>query len=150
MQLPHAPTVPIDVVRELFSAMSGETTVGFDEADFAALPPLSRISTSCVLSRGLDDIDRAVEMAWPNPAGSEHLGALVVVRANGMEMARYREIARQLHRMMPDKAPLFLSISQNSKLPKGSVFITILAVSHPQGNVAVATNQPSSQHHSEG
>lgn len=149
MQLPHAPTVPIEVVRELFSAMSGETTVYFDEADFAALPPHCEIRASFGLSRGQDDIDHALETAWPYPVGAQQIDALVVVRANGMEIERLREIRRLLHRNMHDNSSLFVSFGNSNKLPHGMVFITVLAIAHLDVSVATLANGPVSHQHSE-
>lgn len=148
MQLPHAPTVPIEVVRELFSAMSGETTVDFDEADFAALPPHCEIRASFGISRGQDDIDHAVETAWPYPVGTQQIDALVAVRANGMDIVRVREIQRQLHRKMHDNSSLFISFGNSNKLPHGMVFITALAITHLDVSVATLANGPFSPHHS--
>lgn len=96
MQTTHATTVPIEVVRDLFSTLSGGNVADFDEGDFAVLPRICQLSTSFGLSRSLDDTDLAIEMAWPHPVGALPLDALVVVRANGLEMVRFRGIQRRL------------------------------------------------------
>lgn len=133
MQLPHATTLPIDAVRDIFSALSGMNAVYFDEANFAALPPNCQISTSFGISHGLNDINHAIETAWPYPVRTPQLDALVVVRANGMAMASFREILRQLRGKMHDSSLLCVNVTKSNILPPGMVFITILAIAHPWG-----------------
>ena len=132
MQLPFATTLPIDVVRDIFSSLSGNQAADFDEADFAVLPPHCQINAAFGIALGLDDIAHAVETAWPYPVGTPQLDALVVVRASGMDMARYREIQRQLRSKMHDSSSLFVSVSKSKALPPGMASITILAIAPPK------------------
>lgn len=150
MQPPYVTTLPIEVVRDIFSSLSGKNAADFDEADFALLPPHCRICASFGISHGLDDIDHAVETAWPYPVGTPQLDALVVVRANGMNMARYREIQRQLHSKMNDGNLLFVRVCPSNSLPHGIVSITILAIAHPELSVAALANESVKHHHSGG
>lgn len=149
MQTTHATTVPIEVVRDLFSTLSGGNVADFDEGDFAVLPRICQLSTSFGLSRSLDDIDLAIEMAWPHPVGALPLDALVVVRANGLEMVRFREIQRRLRSKMNDNSSVFISVSQSPALPHGMVSITTLAIAPPNESVAALANSPVSHHGSE-
>ncbi len=149
MQTTHATTVPIEVVRDIFSTLSGASVADFDEADFAVLPPVCQLSASFGLSRSIDDIDLAVEMAWPHPVGAQPLDALVVVRANGLEIMRFREIQRRLRSKMHDTSSVFICVSQSSTLPHGMVSITTLAIAPPNQSVAAIANSPFSHHGSE-
>lgn len=150
MQLPHAHTMPIAVARDLFSALSGTNSADVDEADFAVLPPHCQISASFGISHCLNDIDHAVETAWPYPVGVLQLDALVVVRANGMDMARYSDIHRQLRCRMHARSSLFVSVSKSNTLPPGMVSITILAIAPAGVSVDASTYAPVSHHHSGG
>lgn len=138
-----------EVVRDIFSTLSGANVTDFDEADFSVLPPVCQLSASFGLSRSIDDIDLAVEIAWPHPVGALPLDALVVVRANGLEMMRFREIQRRLRSKMNDTSSVFISVSQSSTLPHGMVSITTLAIAPPNQSVAAIANSPFSHHGSE-
>lgn len=150
LQPPYAATVPISVVLAVFSSLSGQNVVDFDEADFAALPRHCQISASFGVSRCLSDIESAVETAWPYPVGSPQFDALVVVHANGMDMGRYREIQRQLQSKLHAASSLFVSVRNFKALPAGMVSITILAIAHPGVGADASTHAPVSHHHSGG
>ena len=148
MQPPYATIVPKSVVLAVFSSLSGQNVADFDEADFAVLPPLCQISASFGISCCLSDIERAVDTAWPYPVGAPQLDALVVVHANGMDMARYREIQRQLQRKLHAASSLFVSVRNFKALPASMASITILAIAHPGVSNGASIHTPVSHHHS--
>lgn len=145
MQPPYVTTLPIEVALDIFSSLSGKNAADFDEADFAILPPHCQFSTSFGISHSQDDIDHAVETAWPYPVGTPQLDALVVVRANGMKMARFSEIHRQLRSKMHDSSSLFISVSKSNILEPGMASVTIFAIAHPGTDVAASIHAPVSQ-----
>ena len=128
MQNPNATTLPIEFVRDIFEAISGPNSPKFDEADFAALPSPCQVSASFGVSYGQDDIEHALETAWPYPAGTQHAALLAVVRGNGVDMARHKEIMGELRRKLPDSSVFFYGSSKSNTLSPGTASISLFAI----------------------
>lgn len=124
----NAQTLPIEFVRDIFTAMAGTNAADFDDADFAALPAQVQISAFFGTSHGPTDVQTAVSSAFPYPAGTQHVDALVAVRCNGLDMTRYQAISDALRRKVTGS--LFICINPKSTtLPPGTASIILLAIS---------------------
>lgn len=124
----NAPTLPIEFVRNIFTAMAGTNVADFDDADFAALPAQVQVSAFFGTYYGPSDVQTAVSSAFPYPAGTQHVDALVAVHCSGLDMTRYKAISDALRRKVPGS--LFISVNpKSSTLPPGSASIILLAIS---------------------
>lgn len=121
-------TLPIEFVRDIYAALAGKNAVDFDADDFSALPAQCEVSASFGVSHTLNDTASAVDSAWPYPAGTQHVDALVVVRGNGMDMARYKSIQGELRHRLHDTSTLLISVNQCGTLPPGAVSIILLVI----------------------
>lgn len=131
--------LPLEFVRDIYAALAG-TAADFDADDFATLPALCQIRAFFGTSHGPNDIQSAVNSAFPYPAGTR-VDALVVVRGKGIDMGRFQAIQNALRTKMHYTSSLFLSVAggKGSTLPPGTASIILLAISH---NKTKKTLQP--------
>lgn len=122
--------LPMEDVRDIFATLTGTKVADFEAADVAALLSQGQVTASFGISRSPGDVEFAVNSAWPYPAGAPHVDAVVVVRGNGMNVARYTEIQGELRRKMHGTSSLFISVSSSDALPPGAVSIILLAIAH--------------------
>ena len=121
--------LPPDFVREIYAALAGTTVADFDAEDFSStLPATVTVSAFFGTSHCPTDVQQAVNSAFPYPAGTQRVDALVVVRGNGLDVSRLSAIQDALHRKVPGS--LFISVSKSSTLPPGTAAILLLALSH--------------------
>lgn len=120
--------LPLDFVRDIYAALAG-TAAAFDADDFSTLPAQVTVSAFFGTSHCHTDVQHAVNSAFPYPAGlQQRVDALVVVRGNGVDLARYNAIQDALHRKV--HGALLISVSRSSTLPPGTASIILLAISH--------------------
>ena len=125
-------TLPIEFIRDLFATLSETDAAAIDDDDFAGFPAQCQLSTAFGVSRGQEDIAQIVDTAWPYPAGTQGVDAIVVIRGSSIQLTHYKAIQCALRHKLHDKSTLLVNFSKNRTLPSGAVSIAFLALAPGQ------------------
>ena len=133
MKNSNATTVPVDFARDILATLSASSATGFETSDIdALLPQRGEVTASFGISRSFDDTKSAVSFAWPYQESVREVDVIALVRGNGVNIARIKEIHEELGRKMHDSGSLLFNFSKSSVLPKQTFSIIIFSAASDQ------------------